>query len=99
VCGELSAIALKKYHLCFGSPNVYSDLPGGGILCIGGNGKSDDFGIRYCNGSSPKRPRTAATATTRSPSNAGGNSGGYKASQSNAGVVSKWHVPLQALNF
>lgn len=33
-CRESRAIALKRYKLCFGTTNVYADLPGGDILYL-----------------------------------------------------------------
>lgn len=32
VCRESRAIALKRYKLCFGTTNIYADLPGGDIV-------------------------------------------------------------------
>lgn len=34
-CRESRAVALKRYRLCFGAPNLYADLPGGDILHFG----------------------------------------------------------------
>jgi hypothetical protein len=34
-CQESRSVALKRYRLCFGTPNVYADLPGGDILHFG----------------------------------------------------------------
>jgi hypothetical protein len=34
-CQESRAVALKHYHLCFGTSNVYADLTGGDILYFG----------------------------------------------------------------
>jgi hypothetical protein len=35
VCRESRAIALKKYRLCFGTPNIYANLSGRDILYFG----------------------------------------------------------------
>ena len=34
VCRESRAIALRRYKLCFGTDNIYADLPGGDILFL-----------------------------------------------------------------
>lgn len=35
VCRSFRNVALEFYRLCFGTTNVYADLPGGDILCFG----------------------------------------------------------------
>jgi len=34
VCQESRAVALRSYKLCFGTQDIYADLPGGDIVCL-----------------------------------------------------------------
>jgi hypothetical protein len=49
VCRESRHVALRKYHLCFGTPNIYADLSSD-ILYFGSHWRRTDMFLRDTSG-------------------------------------------------